>query len=163
MLDARRRALEDEYDIVAYDARFHGKSDAVDNPPEGAGADLISVVEQLGLERPAIMGHSMGAGAVPGSGGTADLFRCAVLKDPGFACRRPRAPGRAAARPACPRLHDNVCEEVEAAGRTQPHARRRMGALGASKQFRRPPSAASSLGPPGAWRTYCRPSAYQRC
>ena len=56
-------ALGADYDLILPDARGHGKSDA------GAGvyssevraADLIGLIEALGLEKPVIGGHSMGA------------------------------------------------------------------------------------------------------
>jgi pimeloyl-ACP methyl ester carboxylesterase len=56
------QALEAEYDIIMIDARGHGQSDA---PLAGYGpvehaADICGVIEQLGLQRPAVLGHSMG-------------------------------------------------------------------------------------------------------
>ena len=77
--------LDDRYDIIAYDARFHGKSDAPANGAFGDTADLIGLVEALGLERPAAVGHSMGANTVAAAvGQRPDLFRCAVLEDPAW-------------------------------------------------------------------------------
>lgn len=72
-------ALAPEFDVVMVDARGHGKSDA---PESGYGqldlaADLYGVIVGLGLERPAILGHSMGgattmalAGMYPETPGT---------------------------------------------------------------------------------------------
>jgi N-formylmaleamate deformylase len=78
-------ALEPEYELIAYDARFHGKSDA---PPGGArpGADdLVGIIETLGLDRPYAIGHSMGAGTVAAALATRpELIRAAVLEDPGW-------------------------------------------------------------------------------
>src|SRR5579883_2826629 len=72
-------ALESEYSIVAYDARYHGLSDAPEAPEPEPGSDLIALVERLGLERPAIMGHSMGAGSVAAAAARRpQLFRCAI-------------------------------------------------------------------------------------
>src|SRR5262245_2639096 len=57
------KALEADYDVVMPDARGHGMSDA----PEGGydvatrAADLAAFVEALGLARPVVGGHSMGA------------------------------------------------------------------------------------------------------
>lgn len=54
--------LASDYDVIAYDARAHGQSSA----PSGAysiadqATDLISLIERLELERPILMGHSMG-------------------------------------------------------------------------------------------------------
>lgn len=57
------RALEWEYDIIMYDARGHGLSEA---PEDGyadvdRAADLAGLIQALGLSKPAIIGHSMGA------------------------------------------------------------------------------------------------------
>ena len=56
-------ALAPEYDVVMVDARGHGQSEA---PEQGYGptehaADLAGVIAALGLQRPAVLGHSMGA------------------------------------------------------------------------------------------------------
>jgi len=79
------RVLEKDYDVIMADARGHGLSDA---PETGYGvedraADLAGLVQALGLDRPCLMGHSMGAdttafmvGSYPGLAG------CAVLEDP---------------------------------------------------------------------------------
>jgi pimeloyl-ACP methyl ester carboxylesterase len=77
--------LEDGYDIIAYDARGHGRS--VDSSPgqPSAGEDLLALVAALGLDRPAAMGHSMGAGAVADAASRApDALRAAILEDPGW-------------------------------------------------------------------------------
>lgn len=78
-------ALEANYDLIMVDARGHGDSDkpqAGYSPKDHAG-DLAAVIQQLGLERPVIIGHSMGAGS------TAELLATypglaagAVLEDP---------------------------------------------------------------------------------
>ena len=51
------------YDVIMVDARGHGRSDA---PEQGYGvslqaADLAGVIKALGLHRPIVLGHSMGA------------------------------------------------------------------------------------------------------
>ena len=77
--------LEGDYDLIAYDARGHGKStDSVpDQPP--AGDDLLAVAAALGFDRPAAMGHSMGAGAVADAASRhPDALRAAILEDPGW-------------------------------------------------------------------------------
>jgi pimeloyl-ACP methyl ester carboxylesterase len=75
--------LEPDYDIVAYDARNHGKSDSGTVDSGAAARDLVGVVEALGLERPAAMGHSMGGMAVVQALALRpDLFRAGVLEDP---------------------------------------------------------------------------------
>ena len=57
------RALEATFDVIMVDARGHGRSDA---PEHGYGplehaSDLAGVITTLGLDRPFILGHSMGA------------------------------------------------------------------------------------------------------
>jgi N-formylmaleamate deformylase len=89
------RALESDYDVILADARGHGLSDA---PPSGyassdRAADLAGLIEALGLQRPAVGGHSMGAGTTlrliaeyP------ELASCAILEDPGFRSAEQPAP-----------------------------------------------------------------------
>lgn len=80
------QALEDEYDIIMYDARGHGLSDA----PEGDvysyahhADDLAGLVEALGLRQPAMLGHSMGAVTIATAAATdPHLACCVLLEDP---------------------------------------------------------------------------------
>src|SRR5687768_13098669 len=75
--------LEDRYDIVAYDARYHGLSNAPEGGGFAGGEDLIALVEALALEKPALLGHSMGAASVAHAAKLRpELFRCAILEDP---------------------------------------------------------------------------------
>src|SRR5438105_6683569 len=57
------RDLESDYDVIMPDARGHGMSEAPDGGYTSAdhAADLAGVIRGLGLERPAVAGHSMGA------------------------------------------------------------------------------------------------------
>ena len=77
--------LAEQYDIVMYDARGHGRSDA---PPDGYtqddyAADLVALVQALGLEQPAVVGHSMGATvAAAAAARSPQTFRRLVLEDP---------------------------------------------------------------------------------
>jgi len=77
--------LAAKYDVVMVDARGHGKSDL---PKRGAGrgglgGDLAGVITGLGLKRPAILGHSMGAATALGLAGThTELARAILLEDP---------------------------------------------------------------------------------
>lgn len=57
------RALEGDYDVIMFDARGHGRSEG---PVGGYGPvslaeDLAAAIRVLGLERPPVLGHSMGA------------------------------------------------------------------------------------------------------
>ena len=77
--------LESDYELIGYDARGHGKSSDIPEPPCGAGDDLVGVVTALGLDRPVAIGHSMGAGAVADAAARADTpLRAAILEDPGW-------------------------------------------------------------------------------
>jgi pimeloyl-ACP methyl ester carboxylesterase len=79
------RALEGDYDLVMYDARGHGLSD---KPEEGYGesdrsADLAGLIKALGLQRPVVIGHSMGAAtAALAAADYPDLIGAVVLEDP---------------------------------------------------------------------------------
>ena len=106
------RALEDDYDVIMPDARGHGLSDA---PSEGYSsadhaADLAGLTRALGLERPAVGGHSMGAGATLHLvSEEPDLACCAFLEDPPlWAGDGPGTPppGRESARESMRRMVD---------------------------------------------------------
>lgn len=60
------RALKDRYRVVRYDARGHGRSDAPSDPsaytPAAFVDDMRRVLDQVGAERAAVGGLSMGAG-----------------------------------------------------------------------------------------------------
>jgi N-formylmaleamate deformylase len=92
------RALESQYDVILPDARGHGLSDAPERGYASSdhAADLAGFIGALGLERPAVGGHSMGAGTVVRLiADYPDLVRCAILEDPGFRTSDswPSAPG----------------------------------------------------------------------
>lgn len=62
------RALEGERDVIMVDARGHGLSSAPERgyDPLTQGRDLAAVIEALGLHKPAVLGHSMGAASTLG-------------------------------------------------------------------------------------------------
>lgn len=78
-------ALEADYDLIMVDARGHGRSD---DPDQGYGlsdmaADLAGVIIGLGLQRPAVLGHSMGAATTLILAGTRpELPGAILLEDP---------------------------------------------------------------------------------
>lgn len=78
-------ALAEAYDVIMVDARGHGLSDAPDN---GYGAveqahDLYAVIQGLQLQRPAVLGHSMGAAtALVLAGLYPDVPGAILLEDP---------------------------------------------------------------------------------
>jgi N-formylmaleamate deformylase len=72
---------------VLPDARGHGLSDAPeeDYSTGARAADLAVLIKELGLERPVVGGHSMGAGtALRMVAEHPDLARAAILEDPGL-------------------------------------------------------------------------------
>ena len=77
--------LAADYDVIMVDARGHGRSDG---PEQGYGsaesaADLAGVISGLGLHRPAVLGHSMGAAtALTLAGLYPDLPGAILLEDP---------------------------------------------------------------------------------
>ncbi|MBN1440001.1 MAG: alpha/beta hydrolase [Anaerolineales bacterium] len=78
------RGLEAEYDVILPDARAHGRSermrpgDAVDLASDAAG-----IIRALGLKRPVVVGHSMGAMTAFQAGVRfPELVRALVLEDP---------------------------------------------------------------------------------
>jgi len=88
-------SLSHKYDVVMYDARGHGDSDAPANghEPENRAEDLFGLVEGLKLESPRLLGHSLGAMTValfaskyPGRA------RSVVLEDPPFPSQLDREP-----------------------------------------------------------------------
>lgn len=87
------KVLADTYDCIMPDARGHGFSSA---PEEGYtnkdhAADYAGLIETLGLDQPAILGHSMGGGtATQLAADFPKLVRGALLEDPPW---RPRSHG----------------------------------------------------------------------
>jgi pimeloyl-ACP methyl ester carboxylesterase len=77
--------LAADYDVIMVDARGHGRSDG---PEQGYGsaehaADLAGVITGLGLRRPAMLGHSMGAASTLVLAGTyPELPGAILLEDP---------------------------------------------------------------------------------
>lgn len=93
------QALEADYDCVMFDARGHGRSEG---PAEGYGSapmavDLREAIAALGLQRPAVLGHSMGAATALMLAGTApDVPGAILLEDPPafWVARQPPADGQ---------------------------------------------------------------------
>ena len=81
------RALEDDCDVVAPDARGHGKSSA---PLHGYlyrdhASDVIGLIQALGLAAPVLLGHSMGGmTAALAASRMGAAIRGVVLVDPTF-------------------------------------------------------------------------------
>jgi pimeloyl-ACP methyl ester carboxylesterase len=82
------KALEDAYDCIMVDARGHGKSDIGhgDYASETRAEDLAEAIKALGLDRPVVGGHSMGAdGTIFLASAYPELCRAIFLEDPPLA------------------------------------------------------------------------------
>ena len=80
-------SLADRFAIFAPDARGHGKSSAPagDYSSGTMATDLAAFIAALGIDRPLVMGHSMGANTTLALvAGWPELARAAVLEDPVF-------------------------------------------------------------------------------
>lgn len=79
------QALEANYDLIMVDARGHGQSAKPESgySPAEHAADLAGLIDGLGLDRPAVIAHSMGArSAAYLAAGWTDRVRGLVLEDP---------------------------------------------------------------------------------
>lgn len=79
------QVLQRNYDLIMPDARGHGLSDAPDTgyATEDQAADVAGLIRALGLKKPAVMGHSMGAATTAAlAAGYPELVGCVVLEDP---------------------------------------------------------------------------------
>jgi pimeloyl-ACP methyl ester carboxylesterase len=85
------RDLEAEYDIVMPDMRAHGLSERVQpNDKVDMAADLAEIIRSLGLNRPMVVGHSMGAMVTYQIGVRfPELASALVLEDPPWWLSRP--------------------------------------------------------------------------
>ncbi|MCW2601967.1 MAG: alpha/beta hydrolase fold [Pseudonocardiales bacterium] len=77
------RALSNDFSIVAYDGPSHGDSETAGGGVHTAFHYLPALVQQLGLDRPVVLGHSWGGACVAAAiDSSPELFRCAILEDP---------------------------------------------------------------------------------
>lgn len=79
------KELENDYDVIMIDARGHGKTDSTrgDYSTAQRVADLAGVIQALGLNRPVIGGHSMGADTSMNFAAIhPDMTRAIFLEDP---------------------------------------------------------------------------------
>jgi pimeloyl-ACP methyl ester carboxylesterase len=79
------RVLEADYDIIMIDARNHGLSEAPLPSNTGSqGDDLAGLIMALGLDKPAVMGHSMGGiAALMAAAYHPELISKVILEDSG--------------------------------------------------------------------------------
>jgi N-formylmaleamate deformylase len=81
------RALEATYDVIMPDARGHGFSDGPGEnfSPEQRNDDVAGLITELHLGKPALIGHSMGAGMASSVAAEhPELVSCVILEDPGW-------------------------------------------------------------------------------
>jgi pimeloyl-ACP methyl ester carboxylesterase len=79
--------LQDSYDIYMLDARGHGLSDPFTSSDDRNTLvkDVVEAVHALKLEKPILMGHSMGAATVMRVGAEyPDLAKAIIMLDPGL-------------------------------------------------------------------------------
>lgn len=87
------KEFQSEFDIIMFDARGHGLSD----PPKPSDAqdaqveDLAGLIKELKLNKPILMGHSMGSASVAQFAAKyPDVPRAVILEDPALV--RPATP-----------------------------------------------------------------------
>jgi pimeloyl-ACP methyl ester carboxylesterase len=91
------KEFQDRYDIIMFDARGHGLSDppTAADPPDVQVEDLAGLIKALKLEKPILMGHSMGSASVAHFAAKyPDVPRAVILEDPALV--RPATPPGAA-------------------------------------------------------------------
>jgi len=79
--------FEDDYDIIMYDARGHGFSEKPEGPYSlhAHVEDLVGLIKALKIEKPVLVGHSMGCSTVASLGAAyPDLPAAIILEDPVF-------------------------------------------------------------------------------
>jgi N-formylmaleamate deformylase len=79
------KALASEYDMILPDARGHGLSDkpVTGYAPQDHAADVAGLIRGLGLNRPILIGHSMGGGVSATVAALyPDLVSGVILEDP---------------------------------------------------------------------------------
>ena len=109
--------LAGDYDVVTYDARGHGRSDAPETGYDIGNrvADLIGVVDGLGLDDPILLGHSMGGATAAWTAAEhPDLVRGLVLEDPVGMYGEPEVGPDERARIVRERLGDRSVRSIEA-------------------------------------------------
>jgi pimeloyl-ACP methyl ester carboxylesterase len=94
------REFTDRYDIIMFDARGHGLSDppTPNDPADVQMEDLSELIKALKLDKPILMGHSMGSASVAHFAAKyPDVPRAVILEDPALIrpATPPAAPGGA--------------------------------------------------------------------
>jgi pimeloyl-ACP methyl ester carboxylesterase len=107
--------LQDAYDVYMLDARGHGLTDPFTSAETGDTLvkDVVEFVRAMKIEKPILMGHSMGAATVMRLGAEyPDLAKAIVMLDPGLGPRPgggpPAGPPAAAPSPPAPATADRL-------------------------------------------------------
>jgi len=102
--------LQSDYDVYMLDTRGHGLSDPYNGTEDRTTLlkDVMEMAKVLGVEKPIVMGHSMGAGTSMRIGADyPDFARAIILLDPGLGPRAPRP-----ARPAAPAAREAPADQI---------------------------------------------------
>lgn len=79
------RALAPDFDLIMLDARGHGESSPIPQSGHDPGRDIAEAAAQLNLDRPVVMGHSVGGRATADYANTyPDRVSKVILEDPVF-------------------------------------------------------------------------------
>jgi pimeloyl-ACP methyl ester carboxylesterase len=87
------KEFQNDFDIIMFDARGHGLSDppTASDPPDVQVEDLAGLIKELKLNKPILMGHSMGSASVAHFAAKyPDVPRAVILEDPALV--RPATP-----------------------------------------------------------------------
>lgn len=90
------KEFQNDFDIIMFDARGHGLSDppTPSDPPDAQVEDLAGLIKELKLNKPILMGHSMGSASVANFAAKyPDVPRAVILEDPALV--RPATPSTA--------------------------------------------------------------------
>lgn len=90
------KELTDDYDIILPDARGHGLSDppSRSDPADAQADDIAGLIEELKLDKPIVMGHSMGSSAAAWFAAKyPDVPRAVILEDPRLVPRTTNSSG----------------------------------------------------------------------
>ncbi|MHC4205661.1 MAG: alpha/beta fold hydrolase [Planctomycetota bacterium] len=80
--------FEADYDVIMYDARGHGFSEKPEGPYslDAHVEDLVGLIKALEIDKPILIGHSMGSGTIALAGVTyPDLPSAIIMEDPALA------------------------------------------------------------------------------
>lgn len=102
-------ALRDRYDVILPDTRGHGLSDAPESgyTVEDRAADIAALIDTLGLDRPVLIGHSMGGQAAAAAAALyPEKVRALVLEDPAWFEDEPQESRERDAEAKCAQLRE---------------------------------------------------------